>query len=93
MPEPCRSPHCRLVSQRPRAAPGHRPRLAEMWHGPLGLATSLPDRVVVVKFVVNEGLEHRHSPVTWDDVGWWTINLLITGQEVPRAERPAMPST
>ena len=46
----------------------------------------------MVKFVVNEGLEHRCSPVTWDDVGWWTLNLLITGQEVQRAERPAMPS-
>ena len=36
----------------------------------------------MVKFVVNGGFEHRYSPVTWDDVGWWTLNLLITGQEV-----------
>ncbi len=36
----------------------------------------------MVKFVVNEGFEHRYRPVTWDDVRWWTLKLLITGQEV-----------
>ena len=38
----------------------------------------------MVKFVVNEGFEHCYSPVTWDDVGWWDLNLLTTGKEVPQ---------
>ena len=33
-----------------------------------GAATTVPDQIFVVKFVVNEGFEHRCRAVTWDDV-------------------------